>query len=151
MIAANNNLSVGNYLQALNFYVSEHKRTGSVFTAFMTAVSMLQYYQRKVEKENKKTIAESITYLFYNYSKLRTKDAEQEVYYNFGRMFQQLGVMYMAEHYYRKVLKVSNRYIEIYPEIVCLKREAAYNLHLIYRNSGNLVQARNILYEYIVI
>lgn len=151
MVAANNNLSTGNYIEALNFFVREYKRTGSVYSAFMMGVAMLQYYQRKLEKEHKKTIAETITYLFFNYSKLRTKSAEQEVYYNFGRMYQQLGIMYLAEYYYRKVFKVHNKYIEMYPEIVCLKREAAFNLHLIYKNSGNYAEARNILYEYIVI
>lgn len=151
IISANNNLSIGNYIEALNFFVREHKKTGSVYSAFMVGVAMLQYYQRKLEKENKKTVAETITYLFFHYSKLRTKDAEQEVYYNFGRMYHQLGVMYLAEHYYRKVLKVENRFIEMYPEIVCLRREAAFNLHLIYKNSGNFTEARNILYEYIII
>lgn len=150
-VTANNNLSTGNYIDALNFFVKDHKKTGSVYSAFMMGVAMLQYYQRKLEKDSKKTIAETITYLFFNYSKLRTKSAEQEVYYNFGRMYQQLGIMYLAEHYYRKVLKVSNTYIDMYPEIVCLKREAAFNMHLIYRNSGNFTEARNILYEYIVI
>lgn len=151
IISANNNLSIGSYIEALNFFVKEHKRTGSVYSAFMMGVAMLQYYQRKLEKENKKTVTETITYLFFHYSKLRTKDAEQEVYYNFGRMYHQLGVMYLAEYYYRRVLKVKNRVIEMYPEIVCLKREAAFNLHLLYTNSGNYIEARKMLYDYIVI
>lgn len=151
IIVANNSLSIGSYTEALNFFVKEHRKTGSVYSAFMMAVAMLQYYQRKLQKENKKTVAETITYLFFHYSKLRTKDIEQEVCYNFGRMYQQLGIMYLAEHYYKKVLKVKNRFIEMYPEIVCLKREAAFNLHLIYKNSGNYVEARKMLYEYIVI
>lgn len=151
IIAANNNLSVGNYMQALNFFVKDYKQSKTVYSAFMMGVALLQYYHRKLEKENKKMIAETITHLFINYSKLRTKDAEQEIYYNFGRMYHQLGIMYLAEHYYKKVLKVHNRYLDMYPEIVCLKREAAFNLHLLYKNSGNYTKARDILYKYIVI
>ncbi|XP_050510726.1 general transcription factor 3C polypeptide 3 [Diabrotica virgifera virgifera] len=152
IIIANHHLSMGNYINTINFYLKRYKQTNSVFAAFMLAVAMLQHYHHKsLDKAKKQSMAEIVSYLFLNYAKQRNKMAEQEVYYNLGRMYHQLGVMYLAEFYYKKVFKVDNSYLEQYPEIVSLKREAAFNLHIIYKNSENFIAARNILYEHIVI
>lgn len=113
---------------------------------------MLQLYgQRTLDKNKKKIMAETVTYLFLNYGKTRGPLMEQESCYNLGRMYHQLGIMYLAEYYYKKALKVTTELIEGYPDVLCLKREAAYNLHHIYRNSGNFIAARNILMQHIVI
>ncbi|XP_018570885.1 general transcription factor 3C polypeptide 3 [Anoplophora glabripennis] len=152
LVIANFEFSTGNYVSALNYYMNEFKQTRSAFSAFMLGVAMLQMYmQRTLDKNKKKVIAETVTYLFLNYSKTRGPLMEQESCYNLGRMYHQLGIMYLAEYYYRKALKVTNELIETYPDILCLKREAAFNLHLIYKNSGNFIAARNILMVHIVI
>lgn len=152
IMLANYNLCVGNYIAAINYFLKSFKQTKSITSAFLLAVTMLQHYcNRRVEKDKKRLMTETITHLFINYSKMRTKLAEQEIYYNLGRMYHQLGVMYLAEYYYNKVFKVHNDYLEKYPEIMCLKREAAFNLHVIYKAAGNFIAARNILYQHIVI
>ncbi|KAJ8928794.1 hypothetical protein NQ314_018593 [Rhamnusium bicolor] len=152
LIVANYDLSVGNYVFCLNYFMKEFKKTKSAFSAFMLGVVMLQLYsQRFMNRTKKKVMAETTTYLFLNYSKIRGLHAPQEAYYNLGRMYHQLGIMYLAEYYYKKVFKVNNDFLEDYPEVLCLKREAAYNLHHIYRNNGNLVAARNVLMEHIVV
>lgn len=50
-----------------------------------------------------------------------------------------------------QVFKVQNKYLEQYPEYLDLKQEAAYNLHIIYKSSGNFEAARRILFKYVVI
>ncbi|KAJ8972676.1 hypothetical protein NQ317_001696 [Molorchus minor] len=133
--------------------MQEFKKTKSAYSGFVLGILFLQLYSqnKRTDRSKKKLIAETVTYLFLNYSKLRGQDVEQEVFYNLGRMYQQLGVMYLAEYYYKKVFKVHNELLEKYPEIMSLNREAAYNLHIIYKNSGNFVAARKVLMEHIVI
>jgi general transcription factor 3C polypeptide 3 (transcription factor C subunit 4) len=88
---------------------------------------------------------------FEQYQKTREKEAEAEVLYNTGRFYHQIGIISTAKHYYEQALKVSNSMIESDPEILDLKRTIAFNLHIIYKNSGNKHMARKILYEYIVV
>lgn len=71
------------------------------------ALTMLQQYcQRKKLALSKQTMVETVTNLFYNYAKRRSKYAQQEVYYNLGRMYQQIGVFYLAEHFYKMVMLI---------------------------------------------
>nr|XP_023014510.1 general transcription factor 3C polypeptide 3 isoform X2 [Leptinotarsa decemlineata] len=151
-IVANNDVWTGNYISGINYFLKDLKETNSAYSAFMLSIVMLQYqFQRNIDRSKKKMLAETVTYLFLNYSMLRSKKAAHEVYYNLGRMYHQLGIIYLAEYYYKKVFEVHNELLEKYPHILCLKYEAAFNLHLIYKNNGNLIAARNILYEHIVI
>ncbi|CAH0563537.1 unnamed protein product [Brassicogethes aeneus] len=151
VIEANYNISVGNYMTCLTFFMQEYKRSKTSFSALMLGIIILQLYSQKYNKHRKKLFAETATYLFMNYKKSRTKSAEQEVFYNLGRMYQQLGITYLAEHYYNRVLYVENSLLEQYPDILCLKREAAFNLHIIYKNAGNFIAARNVLIKNIVV
>lgn len=50
-----------------------------------------------------------------------------------------------------QVFKVQNEFVDAHPDYLDLKKEAAYNLHLIYKTSGNFVAARQVLWKYIVI
>ncbi|KAJ8922929.1 hypothetical protein NQ315_001473 [Exocentrus adspersus] len=152
IVLANTDFSSGNYASCLNYYMNEYKQSNSAFSAFMLGLVMLQLYgQRTLDKNKKKVMAETITYLFLNYAKARGPSVEQEAFYNLGRMYQQLGVMYLAEHYYKKALKAESEVVDKRREVLCLKREAAFNLHLIYKNSGNSVAARNVLMKNIVV
>jgi tetratricopeptide (TPR) repeat protein len=123
-------------------------QTQTPYFAFILGVILLQGYSRKNIVEDKKKLAEIASYLFLFYAKNRSRDAQQEIYYNIGRMYHQLGVMYLAQNYYLKVLELK----ETEPSnILGLKYEAAYNLHLIYKNSGNMIAARNVVIKHMVI
>ncbi|XP_038604629.1 LOW QUALITY PROTEIN: general transcription factor 3C polypeptide 3-like [Tachyglossus aculeatus] len=70
----------------------------------------------------------------------------QEAFYNLGRALHQLGLGHAAVHYYRKTLDL--------PPLVAPgmdadqldpRRDVAYNLALIYQDSGNLGMARRLL------
>ncbi|AAS54035.2 AFR663Wp [Eremothecium gossypii ATCC 10895] len=83
----------------------------------------------------------------YNYHRIRsTKYTElerQEADYNIGRSFHLLGLFSNAVKYYDKVL---NDYDD-----VMLKKHAAYNLVLIYNESGNPELAGHIMDKYLSI
>ncbi|ENN77812.1 hypothetical protein D910_12404 [Dendroctonus ponderosae] len=152
LVKANHCCAVAHYADCLNYFLKEYKNTQSSYSAFMIGLTMLQQYcQRKKNTIQKKSMVETVTYLFFNYANNRSKYAQQEVYYNLGRMYQQIRVFYLAEHFYKLVFQVQNEFVDAHPDYLDLKKEAAYNLHLIYKTSGNLAAARQVLWKYIVI
>lgn len=69
-----------------------------------------------------------------------------------GRGFHQLGLSHLAIHYYHRALELPPMVVEgIEVDQVDLRRDIAYNLSLIYQNSGNVRMAQRLLYTYCVI
>ncbi|KAF7267065.1 hypothetical protein GWI33_019667 [Rhynchophorus ferrugineus] len=150
LVLGNYFCAIGNYSECFSHFLKDYKT--NTYAGFMIAMCMLQQYcQRHVNKNQKKSMLETVTYLFFNYAKVRSKHAKQEAFYNLARMYHQIGLFHLAEHYYKMVLKVKNAYLDQHPDILDLRQEAAYNLHLIYKNSKNYEAARKILWEHIVI
>lgn len=85
----------------------------------------------------------------------------QEALYNIARACHHVGLVSLAASYYEKVLAIHEKDCPI-PELsnekpneehltpgYCdLRREAAFNLHLIYKKSGALDLARQVLKDY---
>ncbi|XP_058089981.1 uncharacterized protein LOC131236676 isoform X3 [Magnolia sinica] len=104
-------------------------------------------------------IAQGFAFL-YNY--MRLCKSSQEAFYNIARAYQHVGLVTLATIYYEKVLAIREKDYPIprlpnenlslpenqNPGYCNLHREAAYNLHLIYRNSGALDLARQVLKDY---
>lgn len=78
--------------------------------------------------------------------------------YNIARAYHHIGLVTLAVTYYEKVLATyqkdcpipelfgENRNIKHQKSVYCdLRREAAYNLHLIYKESGAFDLARQVL------
>ena len=97
------------------------------------------------------------------YKKLRKPSVfGQEIHFNIGRVLQQLGLSTMALIEYRKVLDLeptlpsarpgnskqgkTNDHHD--PKIYDLRPEAAYNMSLIYKQSGNFILAKQIISKY---
>ncbi|XP_065641144.1 general transcription factor 3C polypeptide 3-like [Hydra vulgaris] len=81
----------------------------------------------------------------FQYMSLRKEN--QESHYNMGRAFHQIGLVHFATFYYNKALefpmhneKESNK-AEYHP-FIDLHREAACNLAMIYKASGNIELAK---------
>ena len=82
-----------------------------------------------------------------------------EVYYNIGRAFHAIGFKHWASHYYRLVLTQQSLYRvptgqkcdSQLIELSSLKREAGFNLSLIYEESGSFELSRDILQRYCVV
>ncbi|XP_050440238.1 general transcription factor 3C polypeptide 3 [Adelges cooleyi] len=99
---------------------------------FMLGVVVLRLCTFKVGTERHSLTLQAIGFLM-KYKEHRGVDREQECYYNIARAHHQVGMVSKALHYYKQVLE-----IEPFEQEQCLKQAAAYNLHLIYKNSGNI-------------
>ncbi|KAK6919823.1 Tetratricopeptide repeat [Dillenia turbinata] len=94
--------------------------------------------------------------LAFLYNNLQLSEHSQEALYNIARALHHVGLYSLAVSYYEQVLTTTERDYPIpklpneNPDIVenlkpgycSLRREAAYNLHLIYKKSGALDLAR---------
>lgn len=116
----------------------------------MIGVLLIQCCNKKCTSNRKELTATALA-LFTQYANRRGIQALHEVKYNLGRMFHAFGMVHIAEIYYLDVLNYNSPLIEQYPHILDLKMEAAYNLHLIYKDSGNLEAARQIISNHLVI
>ncbi|RDX98421.1 General transcription factor 3C polypeptide 3, partial [Mucuna pruriens] len=100
--------------------------------------------------------------LAFLYNNLRICENSQESLYNIARAFHHVGLVSLAAFYYEKVIAICERDYPIpklpneNPDVIenhkpgyCdLRREAAYNLHLIYKKSGALDLARQVLKDH---
>ena len=86
------------------------------------------------------------------YIKLRGEQGAQEANYNMARALHQLGLLPGAIHFYKLVLDSSApTLVEQNFNLLDLRREAAFNLHLIYEQAENHQLARMYLENYITI
>lgn len=107
---------------------------------------------QKCRKINITLVPFTATVFFEKYGQLRGKEMEHEVYYNYGRFFHQLGLLPTAVYYYKLVLNLpQSRLVKENEDLLCLKHETAYNLHLIYMRSGNPDLAKWYLDRYLVV
>jgi len=89
---------------------------------------------------------------FKKYMQLRGKEGQQETYYNMARAFHQIGLLSSAIHFYKLVLEEEpEELVKQHANLLDLKKEAAFNLHLIYLQSENYLLARMYLENYITI
>ncbi|XP_010252329.1 PREDICTED: general transcription factor 3C polypeptide 3 isoform X2 [Nelumbo nucifera] len=96
------------------------------------------------------------------HNNLRLCENSQESLYNVARAYQHVGLVTLASSYYEKVLTMHEKDFPIpklpnedsclsdnqKPGYCNLRREAAYNLHLIYKRSGALDLARQVLKDH---
>lgn len=83
---------------------------------------------------------------------LRGEQGSQEAHYNTARALHQLGLLPGAIHFYKRVLeKPVPQLVQENSSLLDLKKEAAFNLHLIYAQADNHQLARMYLENYITI
>lgn len=104
-------------------------------------------------------IAQGLAFLYQN---LLLLNNSQEALYNIARAFHHVGLVSLAASYYEKVLAIHEKDYPIpklpnetqdsaeskKPGYCDLRREAAHNLHLIYKKSGALDLARQVLRDH---
>ncbi|CAA0806010.1 tetratricopeptide repeat (TPR)-containing protein [Striga hermonthica] len=108
------------------------------------------------------TILQGLAFLYEN---ARLCEGSQESLYNIARAYHHVGLVSLAATYYEKVLAVREKDYPIprlpndnqdsddakNPGYCDLRREAAYNLHLIYKKSGAFDLARQVLKDHVVL
>jgi general transcription factor 3C polypeptide 3 (transcription factor C subunit 4) len=88
---------------------------------------------------------------FKKYMQLRG-NGQQETYYNMARAFHQIGLLPSAIHFYKLVLEQDpGDLVKRHADLLDLRKEAAFNLHLIYLQSENYHLARMYLENYITV
>ncbi|KAK5641032.1 hypothetical protein RI129_009579 [Pyrocoelia pectoralis] len=147
LLEANYCLAVGNIKIGLGYYVSKLRSDPTPLTCMLLGCVLLYIFGQKFTQKKERVTKTAIS-LFLKYSTMRSKDAYEEIYYNLGRVYHQFGIVHLAKYYYELVLNYNNPLSEKYPNL-SLKREAAYNLHIIYKNSKNYIAARNLLLKYV--
>lgn len=150
MIRANYFLLSGSYKYAINDYMCIFEKTKSPLLALLIAITYSHLGQQKFIEKKHAIISHSLAYSS-KYQELREEVAPHEVHYNLARLHHHLGINHVAVHHYHKVLSYSSELINQNMDYLDLKKEAAFNLHLIYKKSGNMHLARKYLYDYIVV
>ncbi|XP_063983075.1 general transcription factor 3C polypeptide 3 isoform X2 [Diachasmimorpha longicaudata] len=150
LLHANNCLVSGTYKYALNDYVSLFKVAPSPLLALLIGVTFLQMSSQKFSGKKHRLAIQAMAFL-KKYRDMRGKDMRQESNYNIARAMHQLGLFNNAVQFYGLVLKEEKSQLVKEHEWLDLKREAAFNLHLIYMHSGNPELARIYLEEFIVV
>ncbi|CAI6345566.1 unnamed protein product [Macrosiphum euphorbiae] len=99
---------------------------------FMLGVIILRLCTFKVGADRHSLSLQGIGFLM-KYKEHRGVEHEQECYFNIARAYHQVGMVAKSLHYYKLVLETKP-----FSEEHCLNHAAAYNLHLIYLDSGNV-------------
>ncbi|XP_055916362.1 general transcription factor 3C polypeptide 3 [Eupeodes corollae] len=140
------------YKYALNIYVPMLKDHPEPIVYLCIAVVFSQIALQKKVLRKTAAIGQAVAFMKkYAESRMCGSATQQEIYYNLGRLYQQSCMIHLAMKYYNKALAVEDELIKKNENILCLRNQIAYNIHLIYKASGNKEMAREYLYKYIVI
>lgn len=146
-----NALMSGSYKHALGEYMSVFKeRPNDPLAALCIALTYLSLSCQKYVSSKYLCLFQMMAFL-HTYLELRGNC--QEAMYNIGRAFHQMNMLDKAVIFYKKALTMDDRprikplqeSKEEFDEIFSVRREAAFNLALIYKNS----QSHRLAYQVI--
>lgn len=156
-------LNCSSYKYALNVYVPILRENPHPLVALSIAVVFTQLALQKKVLRKSAAVAQAVAFA-HKYASLRShasissiKDvpascaALQEIYYNIGRIYHQANILHLATEYYEQALAIQHPLLKEQESTLGLQQEIAFNLHLIYRVSGNKWKARQCLMRYIVV
>lgn len=147
---ANNCLVSGTYKYALNGYISLFKVAPSALLALLIGVTQLQMACQKMSAKKNQLVVQALAF-FKKYMQLRG-NGQQETYYNMARAFHQIGLLPSAIRFYKLVLEEDpGDLVRRHAHLLDLRKEAAFNLHLIYLQSESYHLARMYLENYITV
>ncbi|KAM5536661.1 hypothetical protein V8D89_009756 [Ganoderma adspersum] len=130
-------LAARSYQSALFYLLQAHDYApGDPLVCLSLAIASIGRAMQRQSDNRHHLITQGMAFLT-KYRELRGEMAEglDEVEYNFGRVFQQLGLHSLAIRHYERVLQAAEARSKA-NEDVGLAREAAYNLSLIYVTTG---------------
>ena len=140
---------------ALGPYLSAHKlRPRDPLVPLVIASTYAIQVSTRYNPNRHYTILHALGF-FDIYQRLREQDPAclSEIQYNFGRLFHQWGLNSTAASHYQRVLDMAGDVLKENSSeeaaLLSMHREAAFNLHLILRKSGNERAAADVLRKYI--
>jgi len=170
ILAGNISAMSGSYRLALGqYFLAYQQMPEDPFLNFILGVSLLMVANSKNEPNFHAAITKAFSFLF-KYRRLAGDTTETN--YNLGRAFHHCSLFHMAIPYYERAIKLSiewrektcRKRLEAEMEVLLdgdeedagamelnLERESAFNLALIYRNSGNEALARQLLREHLTV
>lgn len=158
-------LNCSSYKYALNVYVPLLRKNPHPLIALSIAVVFSQLALQKKVLRKSAAVAQAVAFA-HQYAELRSRAsisdggfkevpvscaAQQEIYYNIGRIYHQANILHLATEYYERALAVQHPLLKDRESTLSLQQEIAFNLHLIYRVNGNKWKARQCLMRYIVV
>ncbi|XP_058462779.1 general transcription factor 3C polypeptide 3 [Malaya genurostris] len=149
-LQANYHLNAGTYRYALNDYSKIYQKTGDPIHAMLIAVTLTQVACQKFSNKKQALASQAIGFI-EKYRKTRPGELANEIHYNIGRMYHQLGLQSLAVEHYKRALEARSEVVEQNPEHLDLRAEIAFNLSCIYKSNKNYELARKYLYDYIEI
>ncbi|XP_069681894.1 general transcription factor 3C polypeptide 3-like isoform X1 [Periplaneta americana] len=150
ILHANNCLVAGTYKYALSEYAATFRSNPDPLSAFLLGVTLFQMACQKFSAKKHSLVTQGLAFM-WKYQQFRGEEGYQEVHYNIGRAFHQLGLLPPAIYHYKEALNFTSPLLEKYPHLLDLKKEAAFNLYLVYMNTGAYNIARSYIDNYIVI
>lgn len=160
IISGNQFTMISQHQVAAREYLEAHKQMpDSPLTNLCVGTALVNLALGHRLQNKHQCVAQGLAFLYNN---LRLCDNSQEALYNVARAYHHVGLVTLAATYYEKVLAISQEDCPL-PELIkedkgptkdpksgfCdLQKEAAYNLHLIYKRSGAVDLARQILRDY---
>jgi len=148
ILNGHNSLVAGSYKHSLGEYVAALKQCPEdPLINLLIGVTFIHMASQKFATKRHSLVVQACAF-FHQYIQLRGKC--QETCYNLGRAMHQLGLFHAAIHYYKEALEM-NPCIDNENQVFDLKREVAFNLSLIYRNSGSPLMAQMIMQKYLTV
>lgn len=156
ILNGHNALMSGSYKHALGEYMSVFKeKPNEPLTAFCLAITYLSLSCQRYVSSKYLCLFQMMAFL-HTYLELR--GTCQEAMYNIGRVFHQINMLDKAAIFYRKVLAMDDR-LKLshgvsqreYDEVFNVRREAAFNLALIYKNSQSYRLAYQVIKDNLTI
>ncbi|XP_038132374.1 general transcription factor 3C polypeptide 3 isoform X2 [Cyprinodon tularosa] len=144
VLCGHNAAVCGSFKHALGQYVQALKnQPENPLHSLYVGLTFFHMASQKYVARRHALILQGFSFL-WRYVELRGEC--QESMFNLGRALHQMGLAHLAIHYYQKALSLPAWKLDgIADDQVDLRREIAFNLSLIYQNSGNLEMARQIL------
>ncbi|CAI5747511.1 unnamed protein product [Peronospora destructor] len=141
--------------------LAHQKHPNDPLTIFCIGLAFLSASMQRTINDRQHTVAKAFAFL-QQYERVRitapsdiSPDIRQvEAWYNIGRAHQQLGLFHLAIAMYERVLRffeTSKKQKREVPPQYLLCRETAYNLSLIYKQSGANDLARYLIAKYLTI
>jgi tetratricopeptide (TPR) repeat protein len=129
-------------------FFSQHTLVGNKSEVMVKAVAFFNHYRATRMSQTNGLISGTLNEKGYEVP--GHNEYKQEVYYNFGRFCQEVGLNHLAVDNYNEVLKIADILkTQGINSQFSVTREAAFNLVIIYKKSNSLSFANDIMRKYL--